>query len=332
MPIHFICPLCRKEIIVDNQFGGQSRPCEGCGQTVTLPIASTPTTAVASPVGVAMPPLPGLGSQSGAPGPVSNRADSGRTIVFLVIGTMMAFSACVCGGFLWSILAPVWKESRANARRLQATKNLKQILLALHSYETTYGVFPPAYVADAQGKPKYSWRVLILPYLEDPQASAAYAKFDRDKAWDSPENQVASKMVVSIFKSPHDKTGNCSFMTLRGPRTLFPNGNPMPLNRVTDDTATTISVVELGGRMNGWAEPVDIDMRELDLPVGEEPGQIPGPDFELMVDGKAGFHMGMADGSIKFMPLLPTSVYGSHPNTRFHYMSTISGHEPIPPP
>ncbi|HEY2759688.1 MAG TPA: DUF1559 domain-containing protein [Pirellulales bacterium] len=39
-------------------------------------------------------------------------------------------------------------------------QNLKLIGLALLNYHHDHGSFPPAYVADASGKPLYSWRVL----------------------------------------------------------------------------------------------------------------------------------------------------------------------------
>ncbi len=47
--------------------------------------------------------------------------------------------------------------------------NLKQISLALLNYENRYGTFPPAYVADKNGRPMHSSRVLILPCLEEQQ-------------------------------------------------------------------------------------------------------------------------------------------------------------------
>ena len=44
------------------------------------------------------------------------------------------------------------------------------IIVALHNYHDEHGSFPPAYVSDESGRPLYSWRVLILPYLDDPLA------------------------------------------------------------------------------------------------------------------------------------------------------------------
>ncbi|WP_315854190.1 DUF1559 family PulG-like putative transporter [Gemmata palustris] len=48
----------------------------------------------------------------------------------------------------------------------QSANNLKQIGLAMHNYHDTNNAFPPAAVCDKKGKPQLSWRVLILPYIE----------------------------------------------------------------------------------------------------------------------------------------------------------------------
>jgi hypothetical protein len=69
---------------------------------------------------------------------------------------------------------------------LRCAQNLKWICLALHNYEAANGAFPPAYVADADGKPMHSWRVMILPYAEEP---ALYKKYRFDEPWDGPNNR-----------------------------------------------------------------------------------------------------------------------------------------------
>ena len=51
------------------------------------------------------------------------------------------------------------------APRAQCANTLKQIALAMHNYHDAWGSFPPAYIADEDGRPMHSWRVLLLPYL-----------------------------------------------------------------------------------------------------------------------------------------------------------------------
>ena len=71
------------------------------------------------------------------------------------------------------VLGPVAAAQQA-AGSAQQKNNLKQIALAMHNYHDVHRTFPPAYQADASGKPLLSWRVLILPYLEQ---DALYREF-----------------------------------------------------------------------------------------------------------------------------------------------------------
>lgn len=65
------------------------------------------------------------------------------------------------------LLAWVRKIAFEMANSRACINNLKQLGFALDAYHAEHGSFPPAYVADADGVPLYSWRVLLLPYLED---------------------------------------------------------------------------------------------------------------------------------------------------------------------
>ena len=44
----------------------------------------------------------------------------------------------------------------------------------MQSYHQKHGCFPPAYIADENGKPKHSWRVLILPFMGYGQLYSQY--------------------------------------------------------------------------------------------------------------------------------------------------------------
>ena len=93
-----------------------------------------------------------------------------------VQGKGLAITGIVLGGIsctivpiliLIALLLPAVQAAREAARRAQCANNLKQIGLAMHNYNDAYGCFPPAAITDAQGKPLLSWRVAILPYLEN---------------------------------------------------------------------------------------------------------------------------------------------------------------------
>src|SRR5258706_8959054 len=144
MPIQFSCPYCGKPTTVADQYAGQTGPCAACGKPITIPFA-----------GVGGPP-------SYAPmGPATAAAGAGIG-VFLVVGMV---ALVLCGGILVALLLPAVQQAREAARRMQSTNNVKQIVLALHTYHDVYQCFPPAVVKDKEGKPLYSGMVCLLPYF-----------------------------------------------------------------------------------------------------------------------------------------------------------------------
>src|ERR1700676_3675353 len=105
---------------------------------------------------------------------------------------------------LIALLLPAVQAAREAARRAQCVNNLKQIGLAMHNYHSTYDCFPPAVTADDQGRPLLSWRVLILPYLEE---APLYAQFHLDEPWDSPHNLPLASKMPRVYTCPSDPTG-----------------------------------------------------------------------------------------------------------------------------
>ena len=84
-------------------------------------------------------------------------------------------------------LTPAITAARAAARRAMSSNNLKQIGLALHNYQDANGHFPaPALLGGAQKRIPYSWRVAILPYLDQ---NELYKQYSFDEPWDGPNNR-----------------------------------------------------------------------------------------------------------------------------------------------
>jgi prepilin-type processing-associated H-X9-DG protein len=71
-------------------------------------------------------------------------------------------------GLLLGILLPAVQAAREAARRASCTNNLKQIGLALQNYHSQNRHFPPAApFYSREMDPSISWRVMILPFLEE---------------------------------------------------------------------------------------------------------------------------------------------------------------------
>ncbi|WP_406693407.1 M56 family metallopeptidase [Singulisphaera sp. Ch08] len=176
--------------------------------------------------------------------------------------------------------------SRSAARRAQSQNNLKQLLLAMHNYADTYGHFPPAVIRPADGKPPYSWRVAILPYIEQ---NDLFKEYNFNEPWDSVSNRKLIEKIPPLYRHPSDESGNNAYFVVTGEPTLFPPGHPgVKIAEVTDGTSNTIMFVE-AKREIPWTKPEDIEY---------DPAK-PMPQFGGFTDegGNAGF----ADGSVRFI-------------------------------
>ena len=148
---------------------------------------------------------------------------------------------------------------------MQSGNNIKQMVLALQNYHDVYIAFPPAVVTDANGKPLYSGRVLLLPFLEQ---AALYEAFNKDKAWDSPENVALSKTIIPTFLDPSNpagptqQPGRTDYVFVTGMGTMFEQNKSLGLNDIADGTANTIVVTEVKNSNYNWAEPRDLDFSQ----------------------------------------------------------------------
>ena len=295
MPITFTCPHCGKQTNVADQYAGQTGPCGSCGQQVTIP-GGSPFSA---------PPVPA---------PPAKKSNSGLMIVLIVVACAMA--PCILG-ILVALLLPAIQAAREAARRSQCSNNLKQIALAMHNYHDTYKTFPPAYIPDKDGKPMHSWRVLILPFLEQ---KALYDQYNFNEPWDSPANQLVNNTMIPVFRCPSSTAGpiETNYMVVTGPGTVFDGAKATTMSEITDGTSNTIMVVEVEGSGVNWAQPVDVDASRVSPPwTPPGPGK-PGSRHP------GGIQAALCDGSVRFLSnnTSPATVQA---------LTTKAGGELVPP-
>ena len=241
MSISFTCPHCGAQTTVANQFAGQTGPCAQCGQTVTIP--------------------PLVGTPGYAP---PGKKSSGPAVLVIVLVVLLGI-AVVCAGGLAILLIPAFSSAKGAARRAQCMNNVKQISLALRMYNYEHGCFPPAYLADENGRPMHSWRVLILPYIEE---QTLYEQYNFDEPWDSPANQALAGRMPDVFRCPSDEVNDgtqTSYAVIVGPDTVFPGAEPIKMAQIRDGTSNTLLVVEASGSGINWLEPRDLDAEEVSL-------------------------------------------------------------------
>ncbi|PQO35349.1 DUF1559 domain-containing protein [Blastopirellula marina] len=187
----------------------------------------------------------------------------------LTVTTVITFAAWLaviltCSGLLFGWLLPAVNEARNEARYLTSVGRLKQLGLALHNYHDVYGCFPPPYVADEQGRPMHSWRVLILPYIE---AQDVYDRYDFDEPWDGPNNILLIHERPISFENArlsYEDDSTTTYQAITGPGTCFdPTAPSVSLGDIKDKHADTLLLVESCGKPIIWTEPDDISPAEF---------------------------------------------------------------------
>jgi hypothetical protein len=193
----------------------------------------------------------------------------------------------VSGGPRWT--AADWA---AVARKPVPTieQKLGQIGRALHAYGDTYDHFPPPVIRAEGGRALRSWRVELLPFLEQ---NELYRKLNLKEAWDHPDNKALLEKVPEVFAmavdDPARSASGTRFQALVGPGGVFDPTAPVGWPGIRDGTSNTVLVVEAGEPVH-WAAPRDVEYKPGDpLPkLG-----LPGADAILLL---------VADGSTKRLP------------------------------
>ncbi|QDV19211.1 hypothetical protein Pan153_38760 [Gimesia panareensis] len=205
-----------------------------------------------------------------------------------------SLSSAQCNQLVSTIL-PAVLQARAAARRSVSKNNIKHIMLALYNYHDRYHHFPPAVVMGPDGKTPHSWRVELLPYLDQ---QALYNEYRMNEPWDSAHNLKIAKTVVPVFQNPNsEKPANASYFAVVGEGTAFGNQKGVSFKDITDGTSNTIAIVE-AKRDIPWTKPEDISYDGKKLPAF-------GGYFENPATGGAPatniYFVGLCDGSVRML-------------------------------
>jgi hypothetical protein len=146
---------------------------------------------------------------------------------------------------------------RESARRINCHNNLRNIAMALQSYESTYGSLPPAYTTDATGKPLHSWRALILPYIDQQRL---YHQIDFSKPWDDPANRAAYETRLKLYECPSstvDKS-HTTYLAVVAPGGYFKLSAPRKIADIKDGRDLTLMLIEVSEKHAvHWMSPND---------------------------------------------------------------------------
>ncbi|MGO9115165.1 MAG: DUF1559 domain-containing protein [Thermoguttaceae bacterium] len=191
-------------------------------------------------------------------------------------------------GVLVALLLPAVQAARESGQRTQSSNNLKQIALAMLNYESLFGTYPARAIFDKQGKPLLSWRVHILPYIEQ---DALYKQFHLDEPWDSANNKKLIPLMPKLYANPSGmaRPGMANYLAVCGRGLMFDGEKGRTPADITDGLSVTIMVVEADDdHAVTWTKPEDWQFD---------------PEHPMAGLGHAhpgGFNAVLADGSVHF--------------------------------
>jgi len=198
---------------------------------------------------------------------------------------------------------PIWEgEDYPNHLdpRARTVNNLKFIGLALHNFTAINGGRLPAAAIRKGGQALLSWRVAILPFLEQ---FALYERFRLDEAWDSPHNASLLKEMPRVYAPVAHKDATpyaTHYQGFVGPGTLFDGQEGATIADFLYAARPTLMVIEAAHPV-AWTKPEDVpyDNRE------------PLPRLGGQFDN--GFYAAFADGSVRFIgrEVAPESIHAA---------------------
>ena len=219
------------------------------------------------------------------------------------------------------LLEPYFEGARAERKRQQDRINLIQISLSLFGTYSVDRLLARA-IADSEGKPLLSWRVALLPYIDQREL---YQKFHLDEPWDSPHNKSLIPLMPEFYRFQGDpEDGRTRILAVVGNESAFdvkvpPHGelDDAPLGRSESEfedgkAGTMVLVVVARDKAVPWTKPADFSLHSPKLL--EELGTLPEETFWAL----------MRDMSPR---QLPSDI----DQKTFHALATIAGGERIDP-
>jgi hypothetical protein len=199
-------------------------------------------------------------------------------------------------GVLVGLLLPAVQAAREAARRMTASNHLKQIGLAVHNYHAAYKKIPGP-IRDKNGKALLSWRVAILPFIEE---QALYERFHLDEPWDSDHNIQLVGEIGDVFSDPSLPLpeGQTVFRMMAGDETGVKLEGDTRFRDFLDGLSNTIMCMEVSPEHAVvWSNPEPFQP-DMENPVAQMGKAHPGGCHVLMYDGAVIFFTHSIDADL----------------------------------
>jgi hypothetical protein len=182
------------------------------------------------------------------------------------------------------------------AHHNERMNQFKLMAISMFNYLDANKHFPAsAAICDKDGKPLLSWRVAILPYLDE---NALYKQFNLDEPWDSPHNREVAKKMPEIYADPDPRIrtaageGKTTYVVPYAKGAAFEGLEGLPIRDIKDGTSKTALIVEVvPERAVDWTKPADWDV-DMDHPLAG-----------VARTDRHQFGAAYCDGSVRLLPV-----------------------------
>jgi hypothetical protein len=182
--------------------------------------------------------------------------------------------------------APAQPRVDDEETRTKSRMNLMNLGLAMNSFDDDRKRFPAAAILK-DGKPLLSWRVALLPFLDE---RALYDKFHLDEPWDSPNNKALLDQMPDIYAPvtrKEESKNSTYYQVFDGPGALFRENEGWRREDIKDGANLTIMLVE-GAKPVPWTKPEDLPF-DKEKPLPELGGLFKGGFYVLFASGRVRF-------------------------------------------
>jgi hypothetical protein len=163
---------------------------------------------------------------------------------------------------LRDMFAEAAEKSMQVQLRKQRMSQFRDLALAMNVYADQQHQLPAAAaIRNKDGEPLLSWRVAILPFVEQ---KALYDEFHLDEPWDSPHNKrlIAKMPELFIDRDPKlaelMRAGKTTYQLPFGNLTMFSDYEGTKLSQISDGLERTVMIVEVEpSRAVEWTRPAD---------------------------------------------------------------------------
>jgi hypothetical protein len=193
---------------------------------------------------------------------------------------------------------------RRTPQRASCLNNLRQIVMALHNFESVNGYFPTDRIVTTPDgtQLRHSWRISLLPYMEE---LSVYELYDFNEPWNGPNNSKLAGKMSQIWRCPFSRsTKLTNYRLVNGPGTAFELGKRVNTTTVSDGLSTTIALIEDSANPVNWMEPDDLTAEEAARILNSNyKGHGPHVVETLFERRYFGPNIAMLDGSVQNLPL-----------------------------